>query len=73
MTVTEIYDTILSGQKVFWGHEGYQVLITQAHKGCEYQANHHSNVNGLLLEIRYLANWFGGLIDEEELSDVYVL
>jgi len=73
MSVTAIYNAIKNGQKVFWHHTGYQVLITQATKGCEFQANHHSNVNGLLLEVRFTSNWFGGLIDEEELINVYAL
>ena len=71
-TINEVWAAIDSGKSVFWEHTGYKVIVEHADQTNEYQSNHFTNRDGKVLSIRCLENYFGGLMDEKELSALFV-
>lgn len=69
MTIQEIWQAIDEGKKVFWHHDGYQVLVEKATLN---EFNKNSFRDGKVLCIRYLENWFGGIIHDSELKDCFI-
>ena len=69
MTINEIYAAIESGKRVFWENNDYEVLIENDTLN-EYNKN--SFRNNQVLVIRYIPNFFGGLIHETDLKDCFI-
>ena len=69
-TLDEVWTAINNGVKVFWMHEGYEVLVTPdpvPHKDL------YSHRNGNMLRVTYIQNWFGSRLVESELNNLYSL
>jgi len=72
MNVQEIHEALDQGKKVIWGNALYQVFKSEVTKGCEYQENHPTNINGMVLEIICMNNYFGGIASIKELDDCFI-
>jgi len=71
MTIKQLWNYLEKKKKVFWYHEGYQVYIEDARKGCEFQENHFTFKKGKILTVRHL-NGFGSILHKSELSKLFV-
>lgn len=69
MTIQELWEKIERGETVFWANEGYKVYTEEAF--CEHQKQHFSHKNGKVLSVRFIENYFGGLIHESELTELF--
>lgn len=71
MNINEVWNALDAGEDVYWIHEGYKVFIEPAREGCEYQAKHHTNRGGKILSIRFATTYWGSLMDEREMGNLF--
>jgi hypothetical protein len=75
MNIEQVWEAVESGKTVYWHNKSYKVYIqevTQNSFVTEYQTKHHTFKNGKVLSVRCISNYFGGLMDEKELSSLFV-
>lgn len=69
MTIVEVWDKLDKNIAVYRKNVGYKVIIEEAKS--DYHRRHFTHRDGSVLAIRYVENWFGGLMYEEELDDLF--
>jgi hypothetical protein len=69
--IKDLWSDLKNGKRVYWHHDGYQVIIEDAIPNNKFQSEHFTFNNGKVLSVRYLKNWFGGLMGEDEIKDCY--
>lgn len=69
-SIDQVWTAIYSGQRVYWNHKGYQVLVDldpcpskelSSNRGVHY------------LRVTCLDNWFGGRLDASQLGELFAL
>ncbi len=69
--IDEVWQDLNQGRKVYWNHTGYEIVREPVTKGIEFQEKHFSRQGNEVLCIRYTENWFGGIIDETEVKELF--
>lgn len=69
-TIQEVWQAIMNGKPVYWHHEGYRITLVDA-RG-DYQEKHFTYRNGFVLRVTCTSNWFGSLLEESELGNLFV-
>lgn len=75
LTVSDIWEAIEQGKTVCWINEGYQVMAEMISGDIDtrlYQSKHFTCRGNRVLTVRFVSNYFGGLMTEEDLKNVYV-
>jgi len=67
-TIEQVWQAIDEGKKVYWHHEGYQVLVDN--DSCP-EKKLSSNRGEKCLRVTCLRNWFGSRLDERELGQLF--
>lgn len=67
--INEVWDAIDKGHRVFWVHEGYEVLVEP--DPCP-DKKLSSNRGLQCLRVTYLENWFGSRLNESQLSQLFI-
>ena len=68
-SIKDVWDNIMAGRTVYWGNEAYRITLIDAIG--DYQANHCTSKNGLVLRVTCTSNWFGSLLEPAQLKDCY--
>lgn len=74
-TIAQVWEMIEAGKKVYWGNTGYEVVAEDVFGSdyvVEFQIKHHTFKHGKVLSIRCMSNWFGGLMAESEMGDLFI-
>lgn len=71
-TIEQVWKALESSKIVYWSNQGYKVYISEALQDNDYQRNHFSFKNGKVLSVRCIDNYFGSLINESDLSTLFV-
>jgi hypothetical protein len=78
-TVKEAWAAIESGKTVYWNNEAYRLTLCEvegAHgfnvETAKYQKTHHSYKNNYVLRVTCTSNWFGSLLNENEVSQLFI-
>ena len=69
--ITEVWKDMDAGINIYWGNHGYKVMVSEMLDGNEYQASHFTRRGNQLLSIRCIENYFGGLMQENEISKLF--
>lgn len=66
-TIEEVWDGIKKGKTIYWNNDGYQLTIEPYHEGNSEFTRQGDKV----LRITYIENYFGSLLEEKELGNLY--
>ena len=76
MTIEQVWKALDEGKTVYWKNEGYKVFIEDISRpgsdAGKFQIAHFSHRNGKMLAVRYISNYFGSIIHESDLSNLFV-
>lgn len=72
MNIEQVWSELDKGNDVFWGHDGYKVYVSHVLNGSEYQLKHFSRRGTQILSVRCIANYFGSIMDESDLSKLFI-
>lgn len=67
-TIDQVWDAIESGQEVFWSNESYHLTVEDAQ---DYNPD-FTKRNGKVLRVTCISNYFGSLLCENELSNLFI-
>jgi len=77
MNIGQIWAALDKGLVVNYGNTSYKIYIekvcTTSGSTRDYQSVHFSVRNGELLSIRCISNYFGGLINESQLAECFIV
>lgn len=68
-TVDQVWEAIDKGDKVYWIHEGYEVLVVS---DPVPEKNMYSHRQGKMLRVTFTENYFGSRLDEKELNNLFI-
>lgn len=74
-TIDQVWNAIDQGKTVCWCSDIYQITIEESN--LEWRQNSgfdvpFSNRNGKCLRVTCMSNWFGSLLDKNELNNLYI-
>lgn len=70
--IGQVWQAIDKGETIHAGNSSYKVYVEPAIKDNSYQRNHFSYRNGEVLTVRCISNYFGSIIDQRDLSSLFV-
>lgn len=74
-TIEQVWTALDQGQTVYWSSKAYKLTIEDARIGTiecrEYWLNHHTFRNGKVLRKTCISNWFGSLLDANDLNRLF--
>lgn len=68
-TIQDVWNAIEDGKEIFWHHEGYKVIVEEPNNPNYKPENIR---RGKVLTVRCLDNWFGSLLSEYDLPNLYI-
>lgn len=74
-TISDVWDAIDAGKTVCWSSEAYELVqVETMHEWRKEQGfkTPFSNRGDKSLRVTCIANWFGSLLEEKELSSLFV-
>jgi hypothetical protein len=74
-TVEQIHGALDQGLTVYWTNTAYKVYRTadaMPHITAKHEGRQFSLRNGMLLEVRCIENYFGGILNPSDVSALFV-
>ncbi len=72
-SIKQIHDALKQGKTVYWANKSYEVKQRPIRKDfVDHDLNHETQIDGMLLDCRCVSNYFGGLLNESEVSSCFI-
>lgn len=68
-TIDEVWSDLDKGKTIYWASIAYKLHKEEAN--CDFQKNHFTCKNNIVLSARHIETYWGGLLHEAELSDLF--
>ena len=75
MTLNEVWGAIDLGKTIYWGNKSYKITVEDSNLDWRKENNLNvpfSNRDGKCLKITCISNYFGSLLNESELSSLFL-
>lgn len=76
-SIEEAWSNLEAGRVVYCGNKSYRLTLEEVRRHgvnedtAKYQEAHHSYKNNYVLRVTCTSNWFGSLISESEVSQLF--
>jgi hypothetical protein len=67
-TFDDVWNALDAGQTVYWYNTSYKITI----EPCQKTTNRETERNGKVLRVTCVSNYFGSLLKECELSNLFI-
>lgn len=74
-SIAQVWELLDRGETIYWSSEAYKVFVTRdtdPHTTSVYEPRRLVSRNGYILDVRCISNYFGSILFESELNQLFV-